>query len=181
MNPTLKRANKELEAEMKKQVRRIFPAAVVIFWGYGWRKLRIFRRLITVSEVWQECASYATEKSMMQMLEDETGIEIRLQGYDKSFHELTYLDAKVWDGHEPTIPELIYIRHQQKKWMAPQILSAICISLYRDEHMSIPKIAQFICEVDQYLLDHGDNPKEYAKQLTKKTEITIEELLKVIE
>ncbi len=106
-------------------------------------------------EVWGECADAGDKKSMMQMLEEETGIEIQLTGYDKSFHELSYLDAKAWDGHAPSVPELIYIRHQKKKWIAPQILAAICISMYRDEHMGIDRIAEFIVHTATDFLSIG--------------------------
>lgn len=175
-NPALRKANAELEAELKKQIARVIPAAAILLWRKGWRKLRIGRRLVTAMEVWGECADAGDKKSMMQMLEEETGIEIQLTGYDKSFHELSYLDAKAWDGHAPSVPELIYIRHQQKKWIAPQILAAICISMYRDEHIGVDRIAEFIVAVNSFMDAHGDRLSEYREILEKETEFEFGEL-----
>ena len=141
-NNALKKSERALTAEMNKQLSIMFCSTAVILWrDYGWRKLRIMRRFATIQEVWTECADYGTEKSMMQMLEEETGIEMTLSGFEKSYHDLAYLDDSAWDRRQLTLPQVIYMHQQQIKWMAPLILASICLSMHRDEHWGYDRIA----------------------------------------
>lgn len=173
MGSALKKADKALQDELNKQLGIIYPSAIIVLWNdYGWRKLRISRRLLTSQQLWEECAAHGTDKSMMQMLEDETGIEIRMTGCDNSFHEFSYLDGTKWDGRIPTPAEAVYIKHRMLKWIAPQIMACLCLTMYRDEHMSIPKIAELINKVDAFRNEHGNNPKEYTRMMQELTGLT---------
>lgn len=173
MGKYLKNANKNLQDELFKQLKIIYASAVVVLWNdYGWRKLRIARRLTTSKELWDECAAHGVEKSMMQMLEDETGIEIRLKGYDKSFHDIQFLDSNAWDRHRPSPAELVYIRQRQLKWVAPQILACLCLTMYRDEHMSVPKIAELISKVDEFRDSNNNDPDVCLKIMNETTGLT---------
>ena len=145
----LKKADYDLQRELKRQIDIIYPASVIVWWKeYGWRKLRIMRRLATSQQVWTECADYGIEKSMLQMLEEETGIEMTLSGIEGSWHTLAYMDGAAWDGRPLTLPQTIYMRQQQKKWIAPMLLACMCLSLYRDEKWGPERIGKFIGYVD---------------------------------
>lgn len=168
----LKKATQELNKEMDKQIDILYAASGVVWWTeYGWRTTRIMRRFQTSTEIWTECADYGVSKSMLQMLEEETGIEMQLSGYDRSYHEFSYLDGDAWDGKLPTLPELIYIRQQQKKWMAPLILASICLTLHRDEHWGADRIARFIGQVDALRQKLGENPEKHKALMREKTDL----------
>lgn len=177
MGKALKNANKDLNQEMVKQTTIIYSSAIIILWkDYGWRKTRIMRRFQTSKEIFDECAAYGTSKSMMQMLEDETGIEIRMNGCDKSFHDLAYLDADKWDGKMPTAAQAVYIKQRMKPWIAPQLLSCLCLTMHRDEKYGPQRIAEFIHKVDEYRIEHGEDVKHYEEALKEITGIDIEEI-----
>lgn len=111
------------------------------------------------------------------MLEDETGIEIRMRGYDKSFHEIAYLDADKWDGHIPNAAEATYIRHAQKKWVAPQILSCLCLTMYRDEGFGSKRLAEFINKVDNYHFEHNDDANWIMDEMERITGIPRKDII----
>lgn len=146
----VRKAEAALQEELWKQYDIVYSCASIVFWrDYGWRTSRIHHRFATTQKCWDECAEYGTKKSMMEMLEDETGIELQIAGFDKSYHELKYLDASKWDGTLPTLQERIYMLHNQKKWVAPQVLACMCLSLHRDEGWGAERIARFIQLFDQ--------------------------------
>lgn len=168
----LKKAQQELQKEMQKQIDILYAASAVIWWQeYGWRKTRILRRFQTSSEIWNECNKWGPAKSMLQMLEEETGIEMQLSGYDRSYHEFSYLDGSTWDGKLLTLPQTIYMHQQQKKWMAPLILAGICISLHRDEHWGADRIGRYIGQIDAMRQEFGERPDEYRRIMREATDI----------
>lgn len=168
----IREAQKAIQKELNKQLDIIYPAAAIVLWRSGWRTLRIMRRFVTTMEIWGECHQYGPAKSMLQMLEEETGIELSLSGFEKSYHEIDYLDGSRWDGHTPSPYELLYMYQQQKRWMPPLILASFCLSLHRDEHYGLERIARFIAKVDQLRSETGEDPAEYNRIMEAETGIT---------
>lgn len=156
---------------MDKQIEIMYSASAVIWWRYGWRRLRIMRRFLTTQTVWDECADHGIEKSMLQMLEEETGIEMSLSGYDKSYHELAYMDGAAWDGKYLSLQQTVYMHQQQRKWMAPLLLACICLSLHRDEHWGADRIARFIADIDALRQELGEDPKKYTALMESETDM----------
>ena len=173
-----KKATTELQKELDKQIQILYAASSVIWWrDYGWRQTRIMRRFQTTSELWHECNEWGVKKSMLQMLEEETGIEMQLSGYDRSYHEFSYLDGDVWDGKMLNLQQTIYMHQQQKKWLAPLILACICLSLHRDEHWGADRIARFISRVDQMRQEYGEKPDRFRKLMEEETDLSIDDIL----
>lgn len=169
MNKDYKKAEAQLTKEMDKQIRIIYPACAIVLWQqYGWRETRIMRRFITSNEVWGECAGYGEEKSMLQMLEDETGIDLRLTGCP-DWHQLQYLDGRAWDGTPITLPQAIYMRQQQKKWLPLLLLACMCLTLYRDEHWGAVRIGRFVGHVDQLRQEVGESQDRFSEMLKEVT------------
>ena len=165
----LKKADLQLGKEMNKQIEIIYPACAIVLWrDYGWRHLRITRRFETSNQVWQECANFGEEKSMLQMLEDETGIDLQLNGCD-DWHKLAYMDGRAWDGKPVTLPQAIYMRQMQKKWLAPLLLACMCLTLYRDEHWGAVRIGRFIALVDALRQEVGENPEKMSELMYEVT------------
>lgn len=171
-----RKANKKADQELTKHIDLIYPTVALVLWKeYGWRKLRITRLFVETKEVWEDCAAAGTEKSILSMLEDETGIEIRTPGM-KSFHEYAYLDADAWDKKPPTKMQQIYIRQRQIKWL-PAILTAnICLALYRKEKWGAERIARFISYVEELKALYGANKALYYKELEEVTDFTRDEI-----
>ena len=128
----LRKAELELDKEMKKQVDIIYSAAAIAFaryWDKGWGPLRIRRIFDETLEAWNECGE-TNEMGMLEMLENETGIEIRNHELGKSWHDLAYLNAKI-DMGRMNRAQWIYMRQRQKDWVGPQVIACVLLSLYR--------------------------------------------------
>ena len=134
------------------------------------------RRFATTREVWIECGDYGTHKSIFEMLEEETGVDLQLTGCE-DWHTLSYFSEDAWDGKMLTIPQAIYMRQQQRKWIAPMLLACICISLYRDEHWGAERLAAFIGKINQLRQQLGEDPENYAELMFQITGKRREELL----
>lgn len=89
----MKKARQDLSREMDKQIDILYAASAVVWWvEYGWRTTRIMRRFQTSTEIWTECADYGVSKSMLQMLEEETGLTAK----ERPIRMLTVLNIKPW-------------------------------------------------------------------------------------
>lgn len=175
----IRKAEAELERALWDQYDLIYSCAAVVFWkDYGWRTARIHRRFETTHKTWDECAEYGVRKSMLEMLEDDTGIELMLSGFERSYHDFKYLDASVWDGAPPTKQERLYMLHNQKKWIAPQILACMCLSLHRDEGWGAERIARFINQIDQERLFVGMSKKKALQRVSEVTGLDARVLVK---
>lgn len=83
----LKRLNAELDRELARSYKLIFSCtAIALKRTYHWERNGIRKFLDLSDEVWRECAS-TNEKSMIQMLDHETGVEIQT-GDGKSWQRL---------------------------------------------------------------------------------------------
>lgn len=172
----VQRASRKADQRITKELDNIYPAVTVIMWEeYGWRRTRIERFFKKTDEVWKECADAGVEKSMLSMLEEETGIEIKMPGM-KSFHEYAYLDANAWDRKPPTEKQVLYIRQQQIKWIPAMVVGGMCLALYRKEKWGAERVARFVSLLEQKKAEYGTNRKLYAKELEEKTDFTAEEV-----
>lgn len=174
----VQKINREFQQKSLEQIRMIFPAAVHVFYfDYGWKKLKIQRMLLLVQEVILECAATGTRESMLSMLEKETGIEMVNQE-KKSYHEYAYLDESIWDGKEPTLMQLIYMRKQQMQWLPQVYLSAILIALHRKEKFGYERLADFINKVQAIRFERGIKSKNY-RDLLNGSGITMDDVMEL--
>lgn len=128
----LKRVNRELNQEMRKQVDLIYSAAAIAFtryWDKGWGPERIRRIFDKTLETWNECGA-TNQISMIQMLENESGIELRIPNMDKGWRELAYLNAQI-DMGQMSVAQMIYMRQRQKKWIDAMLMACLFLSLHR--------------------------------------------------
>ena len=105
---------------------------------------------------------------MLQMLEEETGIDLQLSGY-RDWHDLQYVDSRAWDGQPITLPAAVRMREMQKTWIAPLLLACICLTLYRDEHWGAERISRFIGLVDALRQEIGERPDDFEELMTEVT------------
>lgn len=130
MRDALKAAERDMEREMHRQVDMVYSSMAIAFHRYwGWGPLRIRRLMDKTQETWDECAA-SNEISMLQMLEEETGIEIKNREDGKSWHDLAYLNAKI-DLGRMTRAQWIYMRQRQKQWIGPQVVACVLLALHR--------------------------------------------------
>lgn len=150
---SIQRSNEQLDKELRKQVALIYSATAIALKRYwGWGRERIQALMDMTSEVWHECAS-TNLKSMPQMLEEETGVEVQC-GDGKSWHELAFLNADItkFDGRMTTA-QFLYMRQKQLRWIPPNVTSCILLSLHRrcgfGGDKRLPRIANQIMGIQE--------------------------------
>ena len=159
------RANKQIDKLMVQNIKMVYPTIAYVFWHeYDWRKNRILKLFDESHDVWEECSGHGVHKSMIQMLDEETGIEIGVPG-KKSYKELAYLHSDAWDGKPPTKMQLIYIRKQQAEWIAPSIIACVSLALHRKYGWGAERIGIFVERVKTIRYQRGNNHKNYNKLL----------------
>lgn len=141
----LKAAEKKMEIEMNKWIDINHCAMALVlkrYWGYGAKRIQGVETMI--EDTWEECAGYADKKSILQMLEEETGIEIRNFETNKSFHDLAYFNNEIkMDPKRMNRAQWIYMRNQQAKWMRPTTLACILLGLHRKQGFGTDRLIRF--------------------------------------
>ena len=159
MRDALKAAETAMQKEMERQVDMIYSAMAIAFHRYwGWGPLRIRRLMDKTQDAWDECGE-TNEVSMLQMLEDETGIEIRNHELGKSWHDLAYLNAKI-DMGRMNRAQWIYMRQRQKDWIGPQVIACVLLALYRKYGFGHQRCLRILGQIEEIEAEFGYDPKK---------------------
>lgn len=170
MKNNLKKAEKKFEQQSHEQLKMIYPAVVLSLWELGWRHRRITRRMDEAENVWMECAS--GDRSLLEIMEDETGIEMRLPETNTSYKDIWWLNSEL-RPRRCTNAQTMLIRQQQFKWMPTMILSTICLSLYRVDGWSVVRLSRLIQSVYDKYTTLG---KEVADKMEQETDFTLSDI-----
>ena len=166
-----RRSTTAIDDEGRKQCFIMYGASAIVLWKYHSRKQLAISRLFKVSrEVWHEC-TLTNEKSMIQMCEQETGIEIRNES-GKSWRDLPYLNGSL-DPGKMTGAQWVYMRQQQVKWVAPQIMACIMIALHRKWGFGFDRCARFYSQVEEVKQEFGGDPMKIQTACLELTGINV--------
>ena len=163
------RAYAKLQRHIKNQISIIYPSACLALWNeFGWREHRIWKVLNRSQKIIDEL-SEETDKSVIEVLDDETGIEITLPG-TKSYKEYMYLNSELYRRRKPmSNPQLIHMCGRMETWVAPQIIACLCLSLHREYGFGADRLSRFVSAIDTVRAEHGENKKWYAAELENVT------------
>ena len=173
MSRALSRIEQDMNNELRQQMNVLLSCSAVALHEKGFDKGKILQMFEAAKEVWKECSS-TNDVSMMQMLEQETEIEIQI-GDGKSWRDVSWQNAKIWDGQMPTVPQLIYIRQQQRKWIPAMVMGMMLIAVKRTESWEYDELVSLMIQVDG-MRDRYKAPKKAAEKMTEMTGITAQEV-----
>lgn len=172
----LKKVEKELDTAAGVAMQLGFYRTILVLnLNYGWKKLRIERFLDKASEIYGECRGDST-KSLVQMCDEETGIEVRNEN-GESYLNTTYLCQEKWDQEKPKFERApamvqksyyISVRQHMKKWMYAQIMASIILALHRKEGWSFDRIERFLTEHDK-LKEQGQSIEQLKECVENRT------------
>ena len=150
------KADRELEEEIKRQEVIAFSAAVLAMHRYyGWSDNQLRGMLRFCAVITASCAS-TTQLSLIQMLDDETGIELQ-NGDGRSWQELAYLNASLKPGQQMTTSQWIYMRNRQKKWVEPQLMACILLGLHRMKGYGFTSLKRIYSQIAGIEAEYGWN------------------------
>lgn len=174
MDP-LKKIEQQMVVEIHKQIDIYYSAvSLALHRNWGWGKERIATMYEATQTAWNECA--ATNKvSMVQMLENETGIELQ-NGDGKSWHDLCYLNNDHPANHRKmTRPQFIYMRTQQLKWMGTNVFACILLGLHRKYGFGAERLARVVAQTVEIREQYDFDKDRLLKECKKETGINIQD------
>lgn len=169
------KACREIETEGRKQCYLLYSATSLAL-SRHWNKGRkaIANLFLITQDMWNECAK-DNMHSMIEMCEKETGIEIQ-NGEGKSWHDLPYLNATL-DPGRMTNAKWIYMRQQQKKWIAPQVMACIMIALHRKYRFGFDRLQKIYDQVREIQAQYNMDPTKILDACREETGILIQEIV----
>lgn len=171
----LQNVERQMNQEHDKQDRILRAAAMIVMHRHwGWRQKRLLSLLEMIDEVISECGE-TNKKSMIQMLDEETGIELQ-NGDGKSWKDLAFLNADVGVAGEMTMPKLIYMRQQELKWIPSLITAYILLALHRKCGFGSDRCARVYAQIMETAEELGWKEKELAEACRNETGIDIDKV-----
>ena len=175
LNMALQKLDAELLDECRRQVLIVYGSAgIALSRKHGWKKLRIDRLYELTDRIWHECGGN-NRVSMLNMLEDETGIEMRLQENGRSFHEIDYLngDMQRYTPEKMCIAQIMAMRRGQIKWVRAMVQACLYLALHRKEKFGFERIQRLVAEMYEVENEFETDPKAIAEECQKLTSINI--------
>lgn len=162
----IKKAEQSCIKYQKNQLRMINCASFVALFREGWKADKIIERFNDATDIWRECKEKKT--STFALLEEETGIELALDG------EKSYTDFEQLRFHTGTYtPEkYIYSLHRRKRWVAPMILSCLALALRRVDGWTDEKLEEFLRITDEIRKTCGEDVRNYINLMVDETGYT---------
>ncbi len=160
-----------IETEGRRQCFLLYSAAALaLARHWGKKKVTIIRLFEITGEVWHACAS-TNMHSMIEMCEQETGIEVQ-NGSGKSWEELPYMNATL-DTGKMSYAQWVYMRQQQVKWIAPQVMACLLVALHRKYGFGFDRCSKFYEQVQEIEAQYGIDPERVRAACIKETGIDV--------
>lgn len=166
--------NRELDRELELQTYIIYGSTAISLKKYwGWGKKRIKELFDTSAEACRECAS-SNEISMIEMLENETGIELKPENESKGWREVAYLNANIHTyDFKMTKTQWMYMKMQQKKWIPTQVIATLFIGLHRRYGFSEIRLRRLLDQIHEIQNEMNNKPMQIAKRCYEETGVDI--------
>ena len=144
----LMKAENDLEKEMLKQIGIIMGCAgIALFENWGWKKKRISDFFFGMQAAWNECVR-DTQRSMLEICEDETGIIVDRPDYEGNYKDLLFFQPKEKIA-TLSIEQRIYMRIRQKDWMGAEIFASVLVALHRKHGFGDKRIFRLKEQMDE--------------------------------
>lgn len=168
------KATKRIETDGVRHCFVLYGATGIVLWREWGKRTEAIRRLFDLSrEVWVDCAK-DHDHSMIQMCEDETGIEVN-NGEGKSWKEIWFLNGHIPD--RMTDAQVLYMRQQQLKWIRPQIMACLMIALHRKYKFGFDRCARIYQQIDSVSAEYADDHKRIRQACLELTGIDVADVV----
>lgn len=166
-NP-LQKATRRIETAGKKHSICLYAATAMALWQHWGKKQEAINRIFELSHVvWNECAK-DHDHSMIQMCETEIGIEIT-NGDGSGWRDVMYLNGTIPESM--TEAQILYMRQQQLKWIRPQIMACMMITLHRKYKFGFDRCSKIYQQINDIEIEYRSNPDRLRKACFEMTGI----------
>ena len=154
-----RKTEKRIIQEQRRQLKMINCAAFTALFEMGWDADRIVERFNDTTDIYHELRD--TGKTAFELLEDETEIELMLDG-EKGWRELDFFNHS---GRTVTIPQYIYTLNHRERFIIPQILATLLIAIHRIDHYDYDQLSNVITAIDNIRKECGQDLKAYVERM----------------
>lgn len=172
---TVTRLEKAKEAEMHKWTNLYCPALAIAlkrFWGYGSKRINdVIERAYEASA---ECAKWGDQKSIIQMLDEESGIELRSYTDNRSYKETAFLSTNI-KYKKLNNAQYICMLNSEIRWMRPQVLAILLLAMYRQQGFGYERLARLIGQMDEIIEEHQQDKKKIQETAKAEAKFTFKE------
>lgn len=173
---------KQLRIEVDKQLDIMYHALAIVLYRYhSWSTEQIFDLVAKTSqEVWKECASFKN-KSIIQMVDEELGIELMSEDKNQHWWDVFFLSDKFEEGLENNmdINQWIAMRQGEIKWTSAQIMGTVLMSLHRKENWGVDALGKLFREMEDIKHDYP-KVKDLKRVCYEETEFLIADMKKPV-
>ena len=167
----VEKAARDFRQEVSRQIDIVYGAAeIALYREYGFKK-RLVKVFESANDVFMKECGLNQGKSVPQLLEEVTDINLKVDENGRSWHELAVFNYdmlnKRYRHQTPAMQILMY--QQQKKWMGVCLMSALLVSLARNYGFGqkrLLRIMNDVAEVEKEFSLDGRKLVEEGKRLT---------------
>lgn len=173
---SVQKLDMQLEQEAKKQTGIIYSAAcMALFKEWGWKKKRLESLFEYINAGIEECAGHLTKKSILNMLEEETGIELNLAENGKSFHDIDYLNGNLgmYQIEKLNYAQIMTMRIGQIKWLPAITQATLFLALHRKSGFGAERIQRLLNQIFEIERDFNSDMKTMVNACTELTGIDV--------
>lgn len=168
MKNALQKSTARIDREADRAMHLLFSSMLIFLHRkYGMGKVRLGRFIDEMLVAFNECGG-TNERSMIQILDEETGLEIRCDD-GSQWRDYPYLNAALWDRKQPSYAQAIYIRQRMLKWVYPSLLATMLLAVSRRFGWKSDKLVTVYNGITETRNEFHSNPKELkmaAEQIT---------------
>lgn len=163
MGRTLYNSRKKQIADVTFRTRSIIAITAEIMLEQG-RSVDDVEAVVRMfDQIWHDAK--VTGTPILQMCEDETGIELNLDG-EGSYHDHGCLNFNNSGGRRMNPYQQILVNNKRSKWMPVMCLSAMVISLNRVFNLTMDELSDYVGKVNQHLAKKL-TLEQYTNQMLK--------------
>lgn len=167
---------KHLDVELERATKLVYPAMAIALREKGWSDKRLDTTCTGMREVLENMGNDENEdKSLIQLCDEEVGIELMCESSDKHWYELPYLFTDNWEAylekHNGKVQKawLIAVKQAQKKWVIPMMYATVFVALYRKYHFTHEWLTKLYIRMDEIIHEVNSDTVKMSGLLAYKT------------
>lgn len=170
-------ANKITKDKTDKAMKDIYSAMAIELHKDGWGIKRLKKLCEELKGVFDDLEN--EDKSAIQILDEETGVEMMAEDCTKHYYELSFLDGKIWEENKKKLKPKAYnayatiAQQRMKDWVRLQVYATIFIGLHRLYGYSHKRINDLYVRMYELEQEHDFDTKKIDDALRKALSLTL--------
>lgn len=177
MADALKNAMKANAKQTEELAKKIYACMAIELYKDGWRDKRLENMCKSIRGVYDDLKH--EDKSAVEILAEETGVELMSENSNKHWYEVPYLNGKVWDDYlekhmnKVNKAYLVAVQLKMRDWIRPQIYATVFTALHRLYGYGDKRIADMYRRMYGFEQEKNFDAGAVIKELEELTGLTV--------